>query len=95
MSIETLTGDEFATLTLDEHTEALDLYDAAISKTIAETTSLEEDYDKFADGRDRLGRLLTLRKVHQVRLEELEQPRPARLASEQYQENERTPHLAS
>ncbi|MGI4759587.1 MAG: hypothetical protein ACRYF0_02685 [Janthinobacterium lividum] len=95
MSIETLTGDEFATLTLDEHTEALDLYDVAISKTIAETASLEEDYDKFAEGRDRLGRLLTLRKVHQVRLEELEQPRAPRGTAEQYADNARSPQLAS
>jgi hypothetical protein len=95
MSIETLTGDEFADLTPEEHEEALDLYDTAISKAITETTSMEEDYDRFATDRDRLGRLLTLRKVHQVRLEELEQARTPRLASEQYQENARTPQLVS
>ncbi|MGI4870659.1 MAG: hypothetical protein ACRYFX_05705 [Janthinobacterium lividum] len=84
MSIESITLDEFAMLTLEEHEEALDLYDEAISKAAEDFTTLEVDYDRFAKDRDKLGRLLTLRKVHQVRHDELlgEQPAPA-LASEQ------------
>jgi hypothetical protein len=45
-----------------------------------------------------MSRLLTLRKVHQVRRQEQaddEQFTSSRLASEQYLENERTPHLVS
>lgn len=73
MSIDTLTGDDFAGLTTLEHEEALDLYDKAISDEIEEGHTLEVNYDDFAASRDKLLRLLTLRKVHQVRRDELEE----------------------
>lgn len=72
MSIESITGDEFAGLTSDEHLEALDLYDKAISDEIEEGHTMEVDFERFAESRDKLARLLTLRKVHQVRLDELQ-----------------------
>ena len=77
MSIDTLTGDEFATLDLADHQDALDLYDKAISEAAQELTGFEVDYDRFADDRDKLGRLLTLRKVHQRRYDELTEEREA------------------
>jgi hypothetical protein len=71
MSIESITGDDFAGLSEAEHEEALDLYDQAISNEIEQGHTLEVDYDQFAASRDKLLRLLTLRKVHLVRLAEL------------------------
>lgn len=78
MSIETLTGDEFAMLTIDDHEEALILYDQAISRTAQEMVAYEADVEGFADDRDKLTRLITLRKVHQVRRDELESEEEAR-----------------
>lgn len=77
MSIHTLTLDDFMKLTREDHEEAVDLYDQAISKTIEEARTLETDCDGFAEDRDKLGRLLTLRKVHQGCLDELDGEAPA------------------
>jgi hypothetical protein len=98
MSIETLTGDEFADLTPQEHDEALALYAEAVSGQASSLRELEPCTNAHEDCLDKMARLLTLRKVHQVRRQEMEadvQYTPARLASEQYQENERTPQLVS
>ena len=95
MSIETLTGDEFADLGPAEHDEALALYAEAVSTQARALPTLEPHTAPHEACLDKLARLLTLRKVHQVRLEELEQARAPRLAGEQYLENERNPHLVS
>jgi hypothetical protein len=98
MSIETLTGDEFADLTPQEHDEALALYAEAVSGQASSLRALEPSTNAHEECLDKMARLLTLRKVHQVRRQELaddEQYLPARGAAEQYQENERTPQLVS
>ena len=102
MSIHTLTLDEFMRLTKAEHEEALEQYDKAISGAAQELVAFEVNYDDFANDRDRLGRLLTLRKVHQVCLDELEaaeladtqaEPAAEPLASQQWGRNELQPAL--
>jgi len=98
MSIDTLTGDEFADLTPQEHDEALALYAEAVSGQASSLYALEPCTNAHEECLDKMARLLTLRKVHQVRRQEMEadaQYVPARLASEQYQENARNPHLVS
>jgi hypothetical protein len=98
MSIETLTGDEFADLTPQEHDEALALYADAVGGQARSLRELEPCTNAHEDCLDKMARLLTLRKVHQVRRQEMaadEQFTSSRLASEQYQENERNPHLVS
>jgi len=98
MSIDTLTGDEFADLTPQEHDEALALYAVAVSGQASSLHELEPSTHAHEECLDKMARLLTLRKVHQVRRQEQAdeaQYVPARLASEQYQENERTPLLVS
>lgn len=98
MSIETLTGDEFADLTPQEHDEALALYADAVSGQARSLRELEPCTSAHEDCLDKMARLLTLRKVHQVRRQEMEtdaQYVPARGAAEQYQENARNPQLVS
>jgi hypothetical protein len=98
MSIETLTGDEFADLTPQEHDEALALYAEAVSSQARQLPALEPHTAPHEDCLDKLARLLTLRKVHQVRRQEQqddEQFMTARSAAAQYQENERNPQQVS
>lgn len=98
MSIETLTGDEFADLSPAEHDEALALYAEAVSGQASSLSGLEPNTNAHEECLDKMARLLTLRKVHQVRRQEQEdeaQYVPARSAGEQYLENERQPHLVS
>jgi hypothetical protein len=98
MSIETLTGDEFADLTPQEHDEALALYAEAVSTQARALHELEPCTNAHEDCLDKLARLLTLRKVHQVRRQEQAdeaQYLPALSAGAQYQENERNPQQAS
>ena len=98
MSIDTLTGNEFADLTPQEHDEALALYADAVSGQARSLHELEPCTNAHEECLDKMARLLTLRKVHQVRRQELEddaQYVPARGAAEQYQENARNPLLVS
>ncbi|MDB5268026.1 MAG: hypothetical protein JWP58_1066 [Hymenobacter sp.] len=71
MSIETLTTDEFMELTVQEHEEALSLYAEAIVKASASMQDLEVGTIAHEDCLDRIARLCALRKVHKVRLEEI------------------------
>ena len=90
MSIETLTGDEFVELTPAEHEEALALYADAVNCESKQLQALEPGTQPHEYCLDKMARLLSLRKVHQVRLAELqedEQPLP-RLAALQYARNE-------
>ena len=98
MSIDTLTGDEFADLGPAEHDEALALYAEAVSSQARALPTLEPHTTPHEACLDKLARLLTLRKVHQVRRQEQAdeaQYLPARGASEQYLENQRNPQLVS
>ncbi|MGI4759890.1 MAG: hypothetical protein ACRYF0_04235 [Janthinobacterium lividum] len=98
MSIDTLTGDEFADLSPEEHDEALALYADAVSGQAKTLHALEPCTTAHEECLDKMARLLTLRKVHQVRRQEMEadeQFTTSRLASEQYAENARSPQLAS
>ena len=98
MSIDTLTGDEFADLTPQEHDEALALYAEAVSGQASSLHALEPCTNAHEECLDKMARLLTQRKVHQVRRQELAdeaQYVPARGAAEQYQENARNPQLVS
>jgi hypothetical protein len=98
MSIETLTGDEFADLTPQEHDEALALYAEAVSGQARSLRELEPCTHAHEDCLDKMARLLTLRKVHQVRRQEQEdeaQYLPARSPGEQYLENQRNPQFVS
>ena len=71
MSIETLTGDEFMNLDSFTHRLALEQYEQAVDKSLHELTLLPGGPAR-TEQLDRLTGLLTLRKLHQVRLEELE-----------------------
>lgn len=73
MSIESVTTDEFMQLTIEEHEEALSLYDTAIFNAASGIIDPGQDPAVFADDRDKLTRLITLRKVHQGRFDELVQ----------------------
>jgi hypothetical protein len=98
MSIETLTGDEFFDLGPAEHDEALALYAEAVSSQARQLPDLEPHTTPHEECLDKLARLLTLRKVHQVRRQEQHdeaQYLPALSAGAQYQENERNAHLVS
>jgi hypothetical protein len=98
MSIETLTGDEFADLSPAEHDEALALYAEAVRGQAQALRELEPSTNAHEDCLDKMARLLTLRKVHQVRRQEQaddEQFTASRGAAEQYLENQRNPHLVS
>ena len=98
MSIETLTGDEFADLTPEEHDEALALYAESVSQQAQKLQALEPCTNSHEECLDKLARLLTLRKVHQVRRQELADDQayvPARSAAAQYLENQRSPHFVS
>jgi len=98
MSIEMLTGDEFADLTPQEHDEALALYAEAVSSQARQLPALEPHTAPHEECLDKLARLLTLRKVHQVRRQEQHEEAqylPALSAGAQYQENERNPQQAS
>ena len=74
MSIHTITCDEFMLLSPLHHHTALRLYaaeiDGLIERLAATADKRSAEYE--ADS-DELGRLLTLRKVHQGRLAELQQ----------------------
>ena len=72
MSIETTTLDEFMQLTPEEHQEAIDLYDQAIHESAKRMAKQEAASDAFFQESDKLGRYYTLRKVHQVRWDELD-----------------------
>ncbi|MVN77724.1 hypothetical protein GO988_15430 [Hymenobacter sp. HMF4947] len=94
MSIETLTGDEFAQLTVAEHQEALGLYSVAVTVQALQLRQLEPRSTVHEDCLDKMARLLTIRKVHQVRLNEMQDDARAprlRLASQQYDHNELIP----
>jgi hypothetical protein len=71
MSIESVTTDDFSMLSIAEHEEALSLYDTAIFNAAQGIVDPEQDPAVFADDRDKLTRLITLRKVHQGRYDEL------------------------
>lgn len=71
MSIETLTGDEFMNLDASTHRVALEQYEQTINASIRELTLLPGGPAR-TEQLDRLTSLLQLRKVHVVRLEELE-----------------------
>jgi hypothetical protein len=73
MSIESVTTDDFSMLSIEEHEEALSLYDTAIFNAAQEIIDPEQDPVVFAEDRDKLTRLITLRKVHQGRHDELVQ----------------------
>jgi hypothetical protein len=74
MSIDTLTGDEFSRLDYDEHCEALAQYDAKLHEVAHQVASATPGSAAHVQHLDQLGRLATLRKVHRVRLLELEDP---------------------
>jgi len=71
MSIETLTGDEFMNLDSPTHRVALEQYEQAVEKSLHELTLLPGGPAR-TEQLDRLTSLLTLRKLHRVRLEEME-----------------------
>jgi len=71
MSIETLTGDEFMNLSPEDHRTALFLYEDAVDATTREVTKLAGG--PRTNALDRLTSLLQLRKLHRVRLAELEE----------------------
>ena len=71
MSIETLTGDEFMTLDALTHRVALEQYEQAVGTSLHELTLLPGGPAR-TEQLDRLTSLLTLRKLHRVRLEELD-----------------------
>jgi hypothetical protein len=71
MSIETLTGDEFIRLDAPTHRVALAQYEQTIGASLHELTLLPGGPAR-AQELDRLTSLLSLRKVHRVRLEEME-----------------------
>jgi hypothetical protein len=73
MSIETITGDEFMELTFQEHEEALGLYAEAIVKETKSMQALEIGSIAHEDSLDRIARFCALRKVHKVRLEEMQE----------------------
>lgn len=91
MSIDTLTGDDFARLDATDHRVAIEQYELAVEtvthnlghRVHADPASREADLD-------RLGSLLQLRKLHKQRLGELEEDeQPAGVpATEQYYRNE-------
>jgi|GEM_PF-3563369 len=98
MSIETLTGDEFADLTPAEHDEALALYAEAVHAQAQRLPALEPCTNSHEECLDKMARLLSLRKVHQVRRQELaedEQFIAARVTAEQYLTNAAQPALVS
>jgi len=71
MSIETLTGDEFIKLDAPTHRVALAQYEQAVEASLHEITLLPGGPARTEE-LDRLTSLLTLRKVHRVRLEEMD-----------------------
>lgn len=71
MSIETLTGDEFMKLDSPTHRAALAQYEQTIGASLRELTLLPGGPARTQE-LDRLTSLLCLRKVHRVRLEEME-----------------------
>lgn len=99
MSIETLTCDEFARFGLPEHYEAIDLYDRAVREEAATLPTVSPGSPIHSESLDRMCRLLSLRKVHQARRDELEDERVEQeteeegfaLASERYERNDRQP----
>ncbi len=98
MLLEPLLGDEFANLTPQEHAEALALYAEAAGAQARTLHALAPHTPAHEACLDKLARLLTLRKAHQVRRQELaddEEFTTSRLASTQYLENERNSHLVS
>ncbi len=98
MSIDSLTGDEFSELTEAEHAEALALYADSVTGLSTRLKTLEAGTTAHEDCLDKMARQLTLRRVHQVRLAEMQeeaQPAAGLPASAQYDLHERQPaHLA-
>ncbi len=93
-----LTSDEFANLTPQEHAEALALYAEAVDAQARSLHALPPHSPTHEECLDKLARLLTLRKAHQVRRQELaddEEFTTSRLAATQYLDNERNAHLIS
>ncbi len=98
MAIELLPGDEFADLTPQEHDEALALYAEAVRGQAHRLHELALGTPAHEACLDKLARLLTLRKVHQVRRQELADDElflTTHLAATQYLDNERNPRLVS
>lgn len=98
MSIHTITCDEFMELSSAHHKLALRLYaaetNALIERLAATPDKTSAAYEATSE---ELGHLLTLRKLHKVRLEELAEDEtyvPAPSAAAQYLENERQPLAA-
>ena len=79
MSIETLTTDEFMDLEIEDHQEALRQYNDSISSAANDLNEVESTAAKNMV-LDRMARLFTLRKVHTVRLEEMQQDEAAEAA---------------
>ena len=79
MSIETLTTDEFMDLEIEDHQEALRQYNDSIASAANDLNEVESSAAKNM-ALDRMARLFTLRKVHTVRLEEMQQDEAAEAA---------------
>ena len=71
MSIESLTGDEFMHLDPETHRVALEQYEQTIDTSTHQIAQMEPGEVRTA-ALDRLTSLLTLRKLHKVRLAEME-----------------------
>lgn len=91
MSIDTLTIDEFMHLTIEDHEEALELYADATQATAKKLVQYEPGTTAHEDCLDKMARQLTLRRVHQVRLEEMQEESAPRMGSAQYAANELAP----
>jgi tRNA U54 and U55 pseudouridine synthase Pus10 len=80
MSIETLTTDEFMDLEVEDHQEAVRQYNESIFALTKELNAKPINSESWNALMDRMARLFTLRKVHKVRLEEMEQEDAAEAA---------------
>ena len=93
MSIHSITCDEFFELTAAHHRTALRLFSAEIDALIAQLAAApDKQAPAYEADSDELGRLLTLRKLHRVRLAELVADAahvPAPDAATQYEHHER------
>ena len=73
MSIDSLTVDDFLRLDFEEHREALAQYDERLGQVAQQVTQAAPGSEPHLQGLDKLCRLASLRKVHRVRLAELEE----------------------
>ena len=80
MSIETLTTDEFMDLEIEDHQEALSQYGQSIFSLGRDLHDSVPESAAWNALLDRIGRLSTLRKVHVVRLAEMQQDEAAEAA---------------